>query len=79
MFGKCRNCEDLREKFGPGSEKKWYSAEKSSQGAWDNIVDEMLLEFAKKRTSYFPCNDSIVQRYAQKQRTWKTVNTLRCR
>ena len=31
---------------GPGSEKKWYSAENSPQGAWDHIADEMLLEFA---------------------------------
>ena len=45
----------LREKFGvgqwscigPGSEKKWYSAENSPQGAWDHIADEMLLEFAE--------------------------------
>ena len=29
--------------FGPGSEKKWYSAENSPQGAWDHIADEMLL------------------------------------
>ena len=34
--------------IGPGSEKKWYSAEENSpQGAWDHIVDEMLLEFAE--------------------------------
>ena len=34
--------------IGPGSEKKWYSAEENSpQGAWDNIADEMLLEFAE--------------------------------
>ena len=33
----------------------------------------------RKWTSYFPCNDSIVQGYAQKQRTWKTVNILYCR
>ena len=34
--------------FGPGSEKKWYSAEENSpQGAWDRIADEMLLEFAE--------------------------------
>ena len=33
--------------IGPGSEKKWYSAENSPQGAWDNIADEMLLEFAE--------------------------------
>ena len=32
--------------IGPGSEKKWYSAD-SPQGAWDRIADEMLLEFAE--------------------------------
>ena len=31
--------------IGLGSEKKWYSAENSPQGAWDNIAEEMLLEF----------------------------------
>ena len=33
--------------IGPSSEKKWYSAENSPQGAWDHIADEMLLEFAE--------------------------------
>ena len=33
--------------IGPGSEKKWYSAENSPQGAWDNIAEEMLLELAE--------------------------------
>ena len=34
--------------IGPGSEKKWYSAEENSpQGAWNHIADEMLLEFAE--------------------------------
>ena len=33
--------------IGPGSEKKWYSAENNPQGAWDHIADEMLLEFAE--------------------------------
>ena len=34
--------------IGPGSEKKWYSAEENSpQGAWDQKADEMLLEFAE--------------------------------
>ena len=34
--------------IGPGSEKKWYCiSEDSPQGAWDNIAEEMLLEFAK--------------------------------
>ena len=34
--------------IGPGSEKKWYSMEENSpQGIWDQIADEMLLEFAE--------------------------------
>ena len=33
--------------IGPGSEKKWYSSENSPQGAWGNIAEEMLLEFAE--------------------------------
>ena len=33
--------------IGPGSEKKCYSAENSPQGAWDDIADQMLLEFAE--------------------------------
>ena len=33
--------------IGPGSEKKWYSSENSPQGAWDHIVEQMLLEFAE--------------------------------
>ena len=48
--------------IGPGSEKKWYSMEENSpQGIWDHIADKMLLEFGRKRTPYFPCNNSIVQ------------------
>ena len=33
--------------IGRGSEKKWYSADDSPQGAWDHIADEMLLEFGE--------------------------------
>ena len=33
--------------IGPGSEKKWYSSENSPQGVWDNIAEQMLLEFAE--------------------------------
>ena len=33
--------------IGPGSEKKWYSSERSPQGAWDNIAEQLLLEFAE--------------------------------
>ena len=33
--------------IGPGSEKKWYPSDNSPQGAWDNIAEQMLLEFAE--------------------------------
>ena len=33
----------------------------------------------RKHMSNFPCNESIVQRSTQKQRTWKTVDSLLCR
>ena len=33
--------------IGPGSEKKWYPSENNPQGAWDNIAEQMLLEFAE--------------------------------
>ena len=39
--------------IGPGSEKKWYSAENSPQGVWDNIADKMLLEFAESGCPIF--------------------------
>ena len=55
MLDKCRNSERTFEKIWywamvidwPGSEKKWYSSENSPQGAWDNIAEQMLLEFAE--------------------------------
>ena len=45
----------LARKFGVGqwsfngssSEKQWYSSENSPQGAWDNIAEQMLLEFTE--------------------------------
>ena len=52
--------------IGPGSEKKWYPSENSPQGEWDRIAEDMLLEFAKKWTSHFPCNDTFVQRKIKK-------------
>ena len=39
--------------IGPGSEKKWYSSENSPQGAWDNIAEQMLLEFAESAHPIF--------------------------
>ena len=39
--------------IGPGSEKKWYSAENSPQGIWDHIADKMLLELAESGCPIF--------------------------
>ena len=64
---------------GPGSEKKWYSAENSPQGAWDNIAEEMLLEFAESGHPTFRATTPLSQGSTQEQRAWKTVDTLRCR
>ena len=47
--------------IGPGSEKKWHPSENSPQGAWDHIAG-----IRRKRTSYLPCNDSIVHGSAEK-------------
>ena len=65
--------------IGPGSEKKWYSAEDGPQGALGSYRGRNVAGIRRKLTSCFPCTDSIVQESAQKQRTWKTVDTLRCR
>ena len=39
--------------IGPGSEKKWYSAENSPQRAWDHVAEQMLLEFAESGCPIF--------------------------
>ena len=33
--------------IGLRSEKKWYPSENSPQGEWDQVAEDMLLEFAK--------------------------------
>ena len=49
--------------IGPGSEKKWYSAEENSpQGAWDHIADEMLLEFAESGCPIFRATTPLSRR-----------------
>ena len=66
--------------IGPGFEKKWYSMEENSpQRIWASYRGRNAVGIRRKRTSYFPCNDSIVQGYSQEQRTWKTVSALHCR
>ena len=52
MFKECQHCEDICEKIWFWTmviywTRFWYSAENSPQGAWDNIAEEMLLEFAE--------------------------------
>ena len=45
--------------IGPGSERKWYSAENTPRGAWDNIEEKMLVGIRRMRTSYFHGKQSI--------------------
>ena len=56
MFSKCRICEgffredlvlDNGHLLDQVLRKKWYSSENSPQGAWDDIAEQMLLEFAE--------------------------------
>ena len=46
------------------------------QGEWDRVAELMMIKFREKRTPNFPCHESIVPRNAQKQRWWKSINTL---
>ena len=45
----------------PGSEKNGILPRIVQQGAWDNIAEQMLLEFAESGHPNFPCNDTFVQ------------------
>ena len=48
--------------IGPGSEKKWYSMEENSpQGAWDNIAEHMLLEFAESEHPTFRATTPLLR------------------
>ena len=44
---------------GPGSEKKWYSAENSPQGEWDKIAEKMMLEFSESRHPVFSATSPL--------------------
>ena len=65
--------------IGPGSEKR--------NGILPRIVTRSLGSYCgrnvagirRERTSYIPCNDSIVQGSAEEQRTRKAIYTLHCR
>ena len=64
--------------LGPGSEKKWYSSENSAQGAWDNIAEQMLLEFAESGHPTFRATTPL-SRGILKSKGRGKLDTLRCR
>ena len=65
--------------IGPRSQKKWYTMEENiPQRILDQIAEKMLLEFNESCCPIFRAT-TPVQKLAQKQRTWKAVDALRCR
>ena len=59
--------------IGPGSEKKWYSSENSPQGGWDNIAEQMLLEFAESGHPIFRGRGKLSIHFAADQDTIDTI------
>ena len=63
--------------IGPGSEKKWHIInEDSPQRKWDTMAEKMLIEFAESGCPIFRATTPFSRGSTQKQRTWKTVDTL---
>ena len=56
---------------GPGSEKNGYSSENSAQGAWDNIAEQMLLEFAESGHPTFRATTPLSRGILKSKRRWK--------
>ena len=66
--------------IGPGSEKKWYSSENSPQGAWDNIAEQMLLEFAESGHPIFRATTPLSRgQLKSKGRGKLSIHLLHCR
>ena len=65
--------------IGPGSEKSGILSVKIAHKEWDKNGWANAVGIRRKRTSNFPCYKPIVQRSAEKQGTWKIVDTLLCR
>ena len=61
--------------IGPGSEKKWCSSENSPQGAWDNIAEDMLLEFAKNGHPIFRATTPLSRGKLKSQGKGRCPNT----
>ena len=62
--------------IGPGSEKKWYFISEDRPQGVGQYRRKNVGGIRRKRMSNFPRYESTVQRSTQKQRTWKTVDTL---
>ena len=63
----------------PSSEKIWYSCENCPQGAWDNIAEQMLLEFAESAHPIFRATTPLSRGILKSKGRGKIVYTLRCR
>ena len=88
MLGKCWSRESTCEKIWYWTmvilldqvlKKKWYSAENSPQGAWDNIAEQMLLLFEESGHPIFRATTPLSRGILKSKRTRKAVDTLRCR
>ena len=64
--------------IGPSSEKKWYSSENLPQGAWDNIAEKVLLEFAESGHPIFRATTPLSRGQLKSKRRGK-LSALRCR
>ena len=62
--------------IGPGSEKKWYSiSEDSPQGAWDNMAERMMLEFAESGHPIFRATTPLSRGRLKSKGHGKIVDT----
>ena len=73
--------------IGPGSEKKWYSAEENGpRGIWDHIAEKMLLEFAESGCPIFRATTPLSRgqlkklsiHFAADQETIETIFSHNC-
>ena len=76
-FRECRLCENILKKrfgigqwsfIGPSSEKKWSPSEIRSTRSLGPCCGRYVTKIRRKWTSYFPFNDSIVQRKVEKEK-----------
>ena len=88
MFGKCQSRQSICEEVWYRTmviywsrfrkEVVFYGREQHPRSL-GSCSGRNVVGIRRKRTSFFPCNDSIVQEWAQKQRTRKTVDSFCCR